>query len=65
MEKALLDYLYLNSGVNTRDDFEGLRWNQEQLQGLQGAPLFWQYLDIFDKKALESRVERLLEYIYA
>jgi len=65
LEKAVLDYLYLNSGVNSIDDFEGLRWNRYQLQQLDNNKLFLKYLEIFDSKALENRIGQLLEYTNA
>jgi len=65
LEKAVLDYLYLNSGVNSIDDFEGLRWNRYQLQQPDNNKLFLKYLEIFDSKALENRIGQLLEYTNA
>jgi predicted transcriptional regulator of viral defense system len=65
LEKAVLDYLYWNKGIVSQDDFAGLRWNKDELSGLEGNPLFRKYLKIFDNQALERRVERLLEYIHA
>jgi predicted transcriptional regulator of viral defense system len=65
LEKALLDYLYLNSGVHSIADFEGLRWNRSQLQGRLDISIFVKYVKIFDKKALESRVDKFMEYLNA
>lgn len=65
LEKAVLDYLYLNPGIQTKADFEGLRWNKESLQGLRDNNLLLSYLDIFNKRALECRIEGLMEYLNA
>ena len=37
LEKALLDYLYLNSDIQSIADFEGLRWNRTQLHASAGS----------------------------
>lgn len=65
LEKAILDYLYLNVGINSKEDFEGLRWNRQQLGQLEDNPLFFKYLKFFGTQALESRVMQLMEYIHA
>ncbi|MBM3145446.1 MAG: hypothetical protein FJ010_10835 [Chloroflexi bacterium] len=65
LEKAVLDYLYLNPRIDSIADFEGLRWNQDPLRGLGKNELFSKYLAIFDNKALESRVAQLMAYIHA
>jgi hypothetical protein len=65
LEKAILDYLYWNKRIESKEDFAGLRWNRQELSGLEDNPLFRKYLKIFDNKALERRVGRLLEYIHA
>jgi predicted transcriptional regulator of viral defense system len=65
LEKALLDYLYLNSGVHATADFEELRWNRTQLHRLLDRSLFVKYINIFDKRALESRVNTFMEYLSA
>lgn len=65
LEKAVLDYLYLNPDIHAGADFVGLRWNQTALQQLDDNPLFRKYLSIFENKALEDRVGHLWEYIHA
>lgn len=65
LEKAVLDYLYLNPGIQIKADFEGLRWNKESLQGLRDNNLLLSYLEIFNKRALDSRIEGLMEYLNA
>jgi predicted transcriptional regulator of viral defense system len=65
LEKAVLDDLYWNNRIDSIDDFAGLRWNRHELASLVDNPLFLKYLRIFDNKALERRVNILMEYIHA
>lgn len=65
LEKAILDYLYLNSEINSIADFEGLRWNQVQLNRLLDHSIFSKYLAIYDKRALENRADKFMEYLNA
>lgn len=65
LEKALLDYLYLNSEIQSLADFEGLRWNRSQLLGLLDDSIFTRYVILFDKRALENRVNQFMEYLNA
>lgn len=65
LEKAVLDYLYWNAGIDSGEDLEGLRWNKQQLLDLEDNSLFWKYLKIFNSKALARRVEVVLEFIHA
>ncbi len=65
LEKAVLDYLYWNPNIESGADFDGLRWNQEQLGSLENNTLFWKYLNIYNSKALENKVDILMEFIHA
>lgn len=65
LEKAVLDYLYLNPEINQVPDFEGLRWNKDQLQSMVDESLLNTYLEIFNKDALRDRVIMLKKYINA
>jgi predicted transcriptional regulator of viral defense system len=65
LEKAILDYLYLNSKTQSIADFEGLRWNRTQLHDLLDHSVFTRYVELFDKRALENRVTQFLEYLNA
>jgi predicted transcriptional regulator of viral defense system len=65
LEKAVLDFLYLNPHINTIEDFEGLRWEKSTLAGLRSNQIFQDYLDVFGKRALEQRVEMLWRYLDA
>ena len=65
IEKAVLDYLYLNTHITSMDDFEGLRWDREGLIPVVGGELFRSYLRIFNKRALDNRVDQLMRYLNA
>jgi len=65
LEKAVLDYLYRNTRIDSNEDLAGLRWNRGELLGLQYNPLFEKYMKVFNSKALEHRVDLLMEYIRA
>lgn len=65
LEKAVLDYLYLNTHIKAIEDFEGLRWNKVLLKHLGDSPTFDRYLRVFDKQALVYRVEALMRYLNA
>jgi len=65
LEKALLDYLYLNSRLQSVADFEGLRWNRKHLVDLLDHSKFNRYVNLFDKRALENRVNQFMEYLHA
>lgn len=65
LEKTILDYLYWNKSIDSIDDFAGLRWNRQELSGLEDNLLFKKYLKVFNNRALERRVDLLMEYIHA
>jgi predicted transcriptional regulator of viral defense system len=65
LEKAVLDYLYLNHEISSAVDFEGLRWNREILRPIVEGERFRGTLAIIDKQALRSRVDGLMRYLDA
>jgi predicted transcriptional regulator of viral defense system len=65
LEKTILDYLYLNSHIDSLEDFEGLRWDQEALAVLRHNASFDSMLSRFGKKALNHRVNQLMRYLDA
>jgi len=62
IEKAILDFLYLNPQVSGPDAFASLRVDREALLELDEQQLLRQ-LQRFDKKALTRRVKQFLEWI--
>lgn len=62
-EKAILDYFYLNTGLNTEDDFAGLRFNGEEFKEQTDKEKIRRYLVAFDNKQLEKRFNKFLMHI--
>jgi predicted transcriptional regulator of viral defense system len=65
LEKALLDYLYLNSKIQSFADFEELRWNRIQLHDLLDHSILSKYVNIYAKRSLENRVNQFMGYLNA
>lgn len=59
-EKALLDFLYLNSFYKTQDDFEALRLDEDFMTDSLDRDRMDAYLRKFANKALDKRVASLL-----
>jgi predicted transcriptional regulator of viral defense system len=65
LEKAILDYLYFHAEIQSIVDFEELRWNRIQLHDLLDHSVFTKYVKLFDKRALENRINIFMEYLNA
>jgi len=63
IEKALLDYFYLNPRVKESKDFEGLRLNVDEFKAKADMEKFSRYVEAFNNKALSIRVNKFLKYI--
>jgi predicted transcriptional regulator of viral defense system len=59
-EKALLDFLYLNSFYKTQEDFESLRLDEDFMTDSLDRERLGGYLKKFASKALNRRVKDLL-----
>lgn len=64
-EKAVLDYLYVNSKLKNADDFLGMRINVDEFRTQINLDKFWQYLEIFNNKQLSKRANTFLTTILA
>jgi predicted transcriptional regulator of viral defense system len=62
-EKAILDYFYLNSHLNTDEDFAGLRFNGEEFKEQTDKDKLKMYLAAFDNKMLNKRFNKFLKHI--
>lgn len=62
-EKAILDFLYLRPELNTAAHVEGLRFNLPEVRRSVTVPIFQQYADAFQSKALEKRASLFLQFI--
>lgn len=63
IEKAVLDYLYLNPSMKTRADFKELRFNVVSFREQADVEKLKRYLVQFDSRALEKRVDTFLTFI--
>jgi hypothetical protein len=60
-EKALLDYFYLNLGrINTEDDFDNLRLNEEEIGKMLDKDKLMKYFNVFGVAKMEQWVQRCL-----
>lgn len=62
-EKAVLDYLYINSKLKTSSDFKGMRINVDEFREQIDIDKFKKYLTIFNCKALSRRANIFLTII--
>lgn len=63
VEKAILDFLYINSRIKSIEDFEGLRFNIFEIREKLQKEKFQKYLEAFHNKSLFARANRFLKYI--
>jgi len=63
MEKAILDYFYINSSVRTEDDFSELRINREEILSQFKKERLTDYLHRFNQKRLSKRVKHFLSWL--
>lgn len=62
-EKAVLDYLYVNSKLKAATDFESIRINIEEFRLQVDVKKFRKYLQAFNNKRLFRRVKKFLTVI--
>lgn len=63
MEKAVLDYFYLNTNIQTEDDFTGLRFNKTEFIAQADRNKLQNYLKAMGNKRMEKRFNKFLKYI--
>lgn len=64
-EKAVLDYLYLNSHIRTMADLEGLRFNAEEIKNTVDMQKLLQYSDLYQSATLNKKIKLFKKLIYA
>jgi predicted transcriptional regulator of viral defense system len=64
-ERAIIDYLYLNSHLKNEKDFESLRVNPGIFFEKIDTKKLMDHLKIFSQKSLRDRVLRFLDYLNA
>jgi len=63
IEKALLDYFYINPHFASEADFFELRFNGKEFLAKADTAKFNNYLAAFDNNRLSSRVKKFLDFI--
>ncbi len=63
VEKAILDYLYLNARLTTEDDFAGMRIDTDSFKEQVNEQKLISYLEAFGQKKLSKRTRNFLEFI--
>jgi predicted transcriptional regulator of viral defense system len=63
IEKAILDYFYINPAVRTADDFSSLRINREEMLSRFDVERFTGYLQRFNQKRLSKTMKRFLGWL--
>ena len=63
IEKAILDYFYINPNIKTEVDFASLRMNKDLFLKQINEEKFYGFLKEFDQKRLTRRVNSFLEFM--
>lgn len=63
IEKAILDYFYINSDLKKESDFAEIRINKELFLRHIAEEKFFRFLDKFSQKTLTKRIESFLKFI--
>lgn len=63
IEKAILDFFYINSKLKTEGEFEELRINPDTFRERVDIEKMKKYLTQFKNKALEKRINKFIKFI--
>lgn len=63
LEKALIDYFYLNNNINSTIDLQYLRFNKYLLKEKLDINLLKKYWKSISSKVVNKRIDLLIEYI--
>jgi hypothetical protein len=63
VEKAILDYLYINPAVGTADDFASLRINREEMLSRVNIERLTGYVQRFNHKRLSKTMKHFLGWL--
>ena len=63
IEKAILDYFYFHSNLNSIDDFSDLRLNQDNFWNQINLEKLQEFLDRFNHKRLSLTMKSFLEFM--
>lgn len=63
LEKAIIDYIYLNPHIKTKEDFYELRWNIDELKKQINIKKFNKILSQYKQKTFLNRIKIFILYI--
>lgn len=63
IERAVLDYFYINPKVKTDSDFFEMRFNASVFKDKVDMEKFNRYLKAFNNKSLERRISKFLKFV--
>ena len=63
IEKAILDFFYVNSRIKTEGEFEELRINRDTFQERVNIEKLKSYLAQYNNKALSRRINKFIKFI--
>lgn len=63
IEKALIDYFYINPCLKSENDFAEIRFNSEEFKLKANKEKLNKYLEAFGNKSLAHRINKFLKYI--
>ncbi|MBW2573316.1 MAG: hypothetical protein JRE61_13525 [Deltaproteobacteria bacterium] len=63
MEKAILDYFYINPALRTEDDFASLRINREEMMSRLNKERLADYMQRFSQKRLSKRMKHFFKWV--
>ena len=63
MEKAILDYLYLNPALRIANDFASLRINREEMLGRLRMERLIDFAQRFNQKRLLKTIDQFLSWL--
>lgn len=63
IEKALLDYFYINAHLKSENDFFEMRFNPDEFKRKADKEKIYKYLEAFGNKSLAKRINKFLKYI--
>lgn len=62
-EKAVLDYFYINSDIETKSDFSNLRIDRDSFLRQIAEDKLFSFLEKFEKEAMSRRIKALWEFM--
>lgn len=63
MEKAIIDYFYINPNISKKADFVSLRIDRDSFLKQLNAEILFEFLEKFAQKTLTQRVNSFLKFI--